>query len=61
MLVYAYANGMVSSSIITESSICEAFFDFFESLIESDLLNSKEETLEVIDRIIKKLQMGHDN
>jgi hypothetical protein len=52
MIVTANSHGMISSSFIEEKSICEAFFDFFESLPESNLLYSKEETIRIIDEAI---------
>lgn len=47
--------GAISSSFIDEKSIAEAFYDFFESLPDSDLVYSKEETIKVIDGFIEKL------
>lgn len=42
----------IISCFIKEQSINEAFLDFFESLSTSDLLYSKEETLDVLDEMI---------
>lgn len=47
-------NGIISS-LIDEKSICESFYDFFESLADGDLLYDKEETLNIIDEFIAKL------
>lgn len=47
-------NGAISSSFVEEKSITEAFYDFFESLPNSDLVYSKEETIEIIDSLIKQ-------
>ncbi|MEG2512107.1 MAG: helix-turn-helix transcriptional regulator [Acetivibrio sp.] len=46
--------GIVNCSI-TESSICNAFYDFFENLSESKLLYSKEDTLQILKDFIEKL------
>ena len=50
-------NGTIFSSSIEEKSIAEAFYDFFESLPESDLIYGKEETLKIIDDFIDILYM----
>lgn len=47
-------NGIISSSCIEEKSIDEAFYDFFESLPESDLVYTKDETVKIIDSFIKQ-------
>jgi len=47
-------NGLISSSIIEEKSITEAFYDFFESLEGSDLVYSKEETIKIVDSFIQQ-------
>ena len=48
--------GCISSSFIEEKSIAEAFHDFFESLPESDLVYSKEETIKIIDGFMDQLR-----
>lgn len=60
MLVTVNSDGMISSSYIAEKSICEAFFDFFESLPESNLLYSKEETIRIIDEVVNGLERELD-
>lgn len=57
VIVSINSEGMASSSFIEEKSICESFFDFLESLQESDLLFSKEETLRIIDEIVNRLSI----
>lgn len=47
-------NGVISSSCIEEKTIVEAFYGFFESLPDSDLVYSKEETIKIIDSFIEK-------
>lgn len=42
-------NGTISSSLIEEKSIAEAFYDFFESIPDSDLVHNREETIRIID------------
>jgi transcriptional regulator with XRE-family HTH domain len=49
-------NGSISSSFIEEKSIAESFYDFFESLPESDLVYSKEETIRIIDSFMEQLR-----
>lgn len=48
-------NGIISC-LIDEKSICEAYYDFFESLPDSDLVYSKEETLKIIDGFIAQIK-----
>lgn len=55
MICTINSSGMMSTSFISEKSICESFFDFFESLYESDLLYSKEETIRILDEVIDGL------
>lgn len=45
-------NGIISSAFMEENSIAEAFYDFFESLLESDLIYGKDETIKIIDSIM---------
>lgn len=49
-------NGAISSSYVEERSITEAFYDFFESLPDSDLVYTKEETIKIIDSIIERVK-----
>lgn len=55
MLCTINSSGVMSTSLIREKSICEAFYDFLDSLPESNLLCSKEETIRIIDRVIDGL------
>ncbi|HZK86242.1 MAG TPA: helix-turn-helix transcriptional regulator [Desulfosporosinus sp.] len=45
----------IISCLIDEKSICEAYYDFFESLPNCDLVYSKEETLKIIDDFIAQI------
>lgn len=59
VFIAADNNGIVSCTI-NEQSICDAFRDFFESLPESDLFYSKEETISVLDGFIEQLENMKD-
>lgn len=52
LLLIAANDKNIVSCFIKEQSINDAFLDFFESLSTSDLLYSKEETLEMLDEVI---------
>jgi transcriptional regulator with XRE-family HTH domain len=47
-------NGIMSSANISEKSIAEAFYEFFESLPDSELIHTKEETINIIDSCIEQ-------
>jgi len=61
ILVTTNHDGIISSSMIQEKSICEAFYDFFENLPESNLLYNKEDTIKIIDGLLEFLNMGVEN
>lgn len=50
-------NGAICSSYFEEKSIADAFYDFFESLPDSDLVYDKEETIKIIDSFIERLKL----
>ncbi len=52
-------NGMISSSVIEEKSITEAFYDFFESLPGSSLVHTKDETIKIIDSAIERCKANY--
>lgn len=56
IMFLAADNNSIVSCYIGEQSICDAFYDFFESLPESELVFSKEETIKVLDELIKQLE-----
>ncbi len=49
-------NGIISCKI-TEQSICDSFNDFFECLNNSDYIYNKEETIKIINKFIKQLEI----
>jgi len=56
LIFIAHYNNDSVSSFINEQSISDAFFDFFESLQETDLVYSKDETIHILDKYIKQLE-----
>lgn len=47
-------NGYICSAFMEEESIAEVFYDFFESLPESDLVFGRDETIKIIDSFIEQ-------
>lgn len=55
VLFLAARENYIISSLLQEKSIGDAFFDFFQSLPDSDLVYSKENTLQLIDDCLEKI------
>lgn len=56
ILFLATSDRGIVACMINEQSICDAFNDFFESLPESNLLYTKEDTLSLIDEMLDQLK-----
>lgn len=53
-------HGAMTYAYVTEKSVNEAFYDFFESLPESDLIFGKDDTIQIIESIIKQCEKNFE-
>ena len=52
-LYFTFPNKQVVCFSLNESSICEAFYDFFESLPDTDLIYSKDDSNAIISKYLQ--------
>ncbi len=56
ILFCAVDNDNMVSCVIDEYSICDAFNDFFENLPDSDAVYNKEDTIKIMENLIKQIE-----